>query len=67
MLGLENFLGPSLYVYNDALFTPDDYVSIQNIGESGKAEDKTKTGRFGQGFNSVYVFRIRFATKFLIS
>ena len=54
-LGLEDFAGPSLLVFNDAIFTSEDFESIQSIGESLKVEDKSKTGRFGLGFNSVYV------------
>jgi sacsin len=43
-----------LIVINDASFSQDDWNNIQQIGESGKALDTTKTGRFGLGFNSVY-------------
>jgi sacsin len=46
--------GPALVVINDALFSESDWNNIQQIGESGKALDATKTGRFGLGFNSVY-------------
>lgn len=46
--------GPALVVINDALFSENDWKNIQQIGESGKALDATKTGRFGLGFNSVY-------------
>ena len=49
--------GPSLLVHNDAVFTKEDFVSIQSIGNSMKAKDsasKRRTGRFGIGFNSVY-------------
>jgi sacsin len=49
-------LGPALMVYNDAVFTEDDFKSIQRIGDSIKKseESKSKIGRFGIGFNSVY-------------
>ena len=47
---------PSLLVHNDAVFTKEDFASIQSIGNSMKQKDRSKrrTGRFGIGFNSVY-------------
>jgi hypothetical protein len=51
---MKALLGPSILVYNDAVFTNNDFNSIQNLGVSGKREDLQKTGRFGVGFNSVY-------------
>ncbi|KAJ1416347.1 hypothetical protein B484DRAFT_434549, partial [Ochromonadaceae sp. CCMP2298] len=53
---LSGFQGPSLLVYNDAVFTPEDLLSIQRIGDSlKKVEDsRAKIGRFGIGFNAVY-------------
>jgi sacsin len=53
---LAQFQGPALHVYNDAIFTEEDFKSIQRIGDSLKsaAEIKSKIGRFGIGFNAVY-------------
>ena len=53
---LQEFQGPSLLAYNDAIFTDEDFKSIQRIGDSLKktAESKAKIGRFGIGFNAVY-------------
>ena len=53
---LEAFQGPSLLIYNDAVFTAEDFQSIQRIGDSlKKTEDsRAKIGRFGIGFNAVY-------------
>lgn len=53
---LKQFQGPSLLVFNDAVFTDEDFQSIQRIGDSLKksSETKTKIGRFGIGFNAVY-------------
>lgn len=54
---LAPFQGPSLLVYNDAVFTAEDFNSIQRIGDSLKksSEDsRAKIGRFGIGFNAVY-------------
>jgi len=43
-----------LYVYNNAVFTPEDWHGIQEIARSRKKDDPLKVGRFGIGFNSVY-------------
>lgn len=43
-----------MYVYNDAVFTTEDWNGIQEIARSRKREDPLKVGRFGIGFNSVY-------------
>jgi sacsin len=53
---LSGFQGPSLMVYNNAVFTEEDFRSIQRIGDSLKktTENKGKIGRFGIGFNAVY-------------
>lgn len=48
------FAGTALYVYNDAVFTTEDWNGIQEIARSRKREDPLKVGRFGIGFNSVY-------------
>ena len=54
--GTAGFQGPALVTYNDAVFTDRDFESIQHIGGSRKTDEdsKTKTGRFGVGFNSSY-------------
>ncbi|KAM9853358.1 sacsin isoform 2-T2 [Aulostomus maculatus] len=46
--------GSALYVYNDAVFTVEDWNGIQEIARSRKRDDPLKVGRFGIGFNSVY-------------
>nr|XP_033804575.1 sacsin isoform X2 [Geotrypetes seraphini] len=48
------YQGPALYVYNNAVFTPEDWHGIQEIARSRKKDDPLKVGRFGIGFNSVY-------------
>ena len=48
------FTGPALMSYNNAPFTKEDWVSIQDLQHSGKARNPHKTGKFGIGFNSVY-------------
>ncbi|XP_051565732.1 sacsin [Myxocyprinus asiaticus] len=51
---LRKYQGPSLYAFNDAAFTEEDWEGIQRVGRSIKQDDPTKVGRFGIGFNSVY-------------
>eukprot|EP01041_Mallomonas_annulata_P011611 gene11611-24311_t len=53
---LAQFQGPPLLVYNDAVFTSEDFQSIQRIGDSLKEtnDSSTKIGRFGIGFNAIY-------------
>ncbi|WP_436715107.1 DUF3883 domain-containing protein [Roseiconus lacunae] len=46
--------GRALVFLNDQVFTEEDWAKIQDIGNSGKAMDTAKTGRFGLGFNCVY-------------
>src|ERR1035441_10467370 len=51
---MTDLQGPAFVVVNDKQFSDGDWQNIQQIGESGKALETTKTGRFGRGFNSVY-------------
>ncbi|XP_046891394.1 sacsin isoform X5 [Hypomesus transpacificus] len=51
---MAQYQGPALYVYNNAVFTTEDWNGIQEIARSRKREDPLKVGRFGIGFNSVY-------------
>ena len=51
---LAHTQGAALYQFDDAEFHPDDYESIQRVGDGTKRGDPTKTGQFGLGFNSVY-------------
>ncbi|EPY87075.1 sacsin [Camelus ferus] len=51
---MAQYQGPALYVYNNAVFTPEDWHGIQEIARSRKKDDPLKVGRFGIGFNSVY-------------
>ena len=52
--GLTPCQGPALISANDAMFSEDDWVGIQNIQQSIKADDPFKVGKYGIGFNSVY-------------
>ena len=51
---LDRFQGPALMCYNNAQFKEEDWESIQNLQQSGKANNPHKVGKFGIGFNSVY-------------
>ncbi|CAE8637753.1 unnamed protein product, partial [Polarella glacialis] len=51
---LRHWMGPALYVWNDAVFTDDDFKNLSVIGRGGKANNVHKTGKFGIGFNAVY-------------
>nr|XP_022324100.1 sacsin-like isoform X1 [Crassostrea virginica] len=52
--GMKGCQGPALWVYNDAVFTSQDFENIQKLSGATKKEDKTKIGKFGLGFNAVY-------------
>jgi len=52
--GLSLLSGPSLLVRNDAAFQEADIENIQRVGNSIKAEEPAKIGRFGLGFNCCY-------------
>ncbi|KAI9768402.1 MAG: hypothetical protein M1839_004119 [Geoglossum umbratile] len=52
---LLEFQGPALLAHNNhPPFRPQDFESLSHVGDSGKRNDPTKTGKFGLGFNSVY-------------
>eukprot|EP00105_Crassostrea_gigas_P042862 XP_019927010.1 PREDICTED: sacsin-like [Crassostrea gigas] len=48
------FKGPALVVYNNAEFIEADWTGIKMLYSSIKEFDKTKVGRFGLGFKSVF-------------
>ncbi|CAG8439326.1 13230_t:CDS:10 [Acaulospora colombiana] len=54
--GMHLWQGPALWIYNDAEFSEDDFKSLLKLGGGFKLSDKTKIGRFGIGFNSVFNF-----------
>ncbi|GES93021.1 histidine kinase-like ATPase [Rhizophagus clarus] len=43
--------GPAIWIYNNAMFTDDDFRSLLKLGTGGKSNDDKKIGRFGIGFN----------------
>ncbi|XP_072127761.1 sacsin-like [Mobula birostris] len=54
MKDLKKFQGPALIVYNDSVFSEEDWNSIQTTGISNKRNDPSKVGQFGLGFNTIY-------------
>ncbi len=52
---LIEYQGPALLVRNNRVFTEDDFISLCSVGDSRKRYDASKTGKFGQGFNSVCI------------
>ena len=50
----EQYQGPALYAWNNAVFEKDDWHSLGKINQSSKEEKVLKVGRFGLGFQSVF-------------
>lgn len=46
--------GPSLWSFNNAVFSDTDFLNITRLGGSIKRSEADKVGKFGLGFNSVY-------------
>lgn len=46
--------GPSLWSFNNAVFSDTDFLNITRLGGSVKRSEADKVGKFGLGFNSVY-------------
>ncbi|XP_033125957.1 sacsin-like [Anneissia japonica] len=53
-IGMSLCHGPALCVFNNAMFTEDDFENITKLGGQTKRQEKEKIGNFGLGFNSVY-------------
>jgi hypothetical protein len=48
--------GPSLILYNDAIFKNEDFNGLRRIGQGGKAAYSDTIGRFGLGALSLFHF-----------
>ncbi|XP_072965979.1 uncharacterized protein [Typha angustifolia] len=53
---MAEWQGPSLYCFNDSVFSSQDLYAISRIGQDSKLEKPFAIGRFGLGFNCVYHF-----------
>ncbi|KAK4303245.1 hypothetical protein Pmani_024835 [Petrolisthes manimaculis] len=46
--------GPALCLYNDAVFSEEDWYGIRKLSDSIKKDDPLRVGQFGLGFKSVF-------------
>ena len=42
---MANWTGPALYAFDDKSFSPEDFASIQRVGDGLKRGNPTKTGQ----------------------
>ena len=52
--GMRDCQGPALWIYNNQVFSDEDFQNVTKLGGRTKEKDNIKIGRFGLGFNSVY-------------
>ncbi|XP_030642545.1 sacsin [Chanos chanos] len=52
--GMELCNGPCLWIFNDELFSKEDWENIVKVGAATKENKIEKIGKFGVGFNAVY-------------
>jgi len=52
----EYHKSPAVVIYNDGVFTEDDFKGLGNIGKGGKGGNPNAIGRFGLGAFSFYHF-----------
>ncbi|CAG8487317.1 15918_t:CDS:2 [Racocetra fulgida] len=48
---MNDWQGPALWIFNDAVFTEKDFESLLKLGVGGKSKDHSKIGKFGIGIN----------------
>ena len=46
--------GPALLVWNDSVFSGQDFEGIQHLGLGSKRSDSDTIGQYGIGFNAIY-------------
>lgn len=54
MLLVCGLQGPGLCLYNDAVFTEEDWLGIRRLSDSIKKNNPLQVGQFGLGFKSVF-------------
>lgn len=52
--GMRECQGPALWVYNNSVFSDEDFENITKLNGATKESQTDKIGRFGLGFNAVY-------------
>ncbi|XP_041939470.1 sacsin-like [Alosa sapidissima] len=52
--GMSLCSGPCLWIFNDELFSDEDWNNITKVGSASKENKVEKIGKFGLGFNAVY-------------
>ncbi|XP_063069594.1 sacsin [Engraulis encrasicolus] len=52
--GMSQCSGPCLWIFNDELFSDEDWKNITKVGSASKETKVEKIGKFGIGFNAVY-------------
>ena len=52
--GMRECQGPALWVYNNAVFSDEDFDDITKLSGATKEGKSDQIGRFGLGFNAVY-------------
>jgi sacsin len=53
---LQSWQTPALYVYNDGVFSEDDFDALIGVGMGSKAADTAKIGNYGLGSLTMYLF-----------
>ena len=53
---LQSWQTPALYVYNDGVFSDDDFNALINVGMGSKAANAAKIGNYGLGSLTMYLF-----------
>ncbi|KAL8802700.1 MAG: hypothetical protein Q9182_003658 [Xanthomendoza sp. 2 TL-2023] len=53
LMALQGF---ALFVYNNRVFSENDFRGFKEIGRGGKTSDETSTGMFGRGAMTMYHF-----------
>jgi hypothetical protein len=52
---MRDLQGPAIWIYNDAMFSKNDFQGLTELGIGGKSRDRnendTRIGKFGIGFN----------------
>jgi hypothetical protein len=51
---MKEHQGPAIYIYNNAIFRPEDFEYICTTGTSHKRGDISKIGKLGVGFSTMF-------------